>query len=71
MSTVTTLAQDCNVRSSQLSSFMHCPHTQERTAAEKRALVDELFDRYAAAVAKAPGDHGMDYVHAFMVIEKV
>ena len=35
------------------------------------AVVDELFARYAAEVAAAPADHAMDYVHAFVVIEKV
>ena len=34
-------------------------------------LVDLLFERYAAEVAKAPEDHAMDYVHAFVVVEKV
>lgn len=34
-------------------------------------VVDLLFDRYAAEVAKAPEDHAMDYVHAFVVVEKM
>lgn len=34
-------------------------------------VVDLLFDRYAEEVAKAPEDHAMDYVHAFVVLEKV
>eukprot|EP01043_Picozoa_sp_COSAG02_P062897 COSAG02_NODE_8792_length_2443_cov_2.902304_2_plen_399_part_00 len=34
-------------------------------------VVDMLFERYAVEVAKAPEDHAMDYVHAFVVLEKV
>jgi hypothetical protein len=41
-----------------------------RSAEEKAALVDELFDRYAALVAEAPEEHAMDYVHCYAVIEK-
>ena len=40
-----------------------------RGAAEKRGIVDELFTRYAAAVAASPADHGMDYVHSYLNVE--
>lgn len=42
-----------------------------RSPAERHALVDELFERYAQEVAKEPSAHGMDYVHAFLLLEKV
>lgn len=42
-----------------------------RAADEKAAIVDELFSRYAALVAKEPEHHGMDYVHCYAVVEKV
>lgn len=37
---------------------------------DRRAVVDELYSRYAAAAAAAPADHGMDYVHAYLNIER-
>ena len=45
--------------------------SDSRTSEEKANIVDELFQRYEKEVAKRPEDHGMDYVHAYMVIEKV
>jgi indole-3-acetate O-methyltransferase len=41
-----------------------------RPAAERAALVEELFRRYEDAVAAAPGDHAMDYLHVYMALEK-
>jgi hypothetical protein len=38
--------------------------------AERTAKVDELFRLYEEAVAMAPDDHGMDYVHAYIAMEK-
>jgi len=32
--------------------------------------VDELFKRYEIEIAKRPGDHGMDFISAFMVMKK-
>ena len=32
-------------------------------------MVDELFRRYKC-IAQHPADHGMDYVHGYMVLEK-
>lgn len=42
-----------------------------RTEDEKNKIVDTLFDRYAAEVAKDPSKHGMDYFHAYLVVEKI
>ena len=44
--------------------------SDSRTAEEKAKIVDEFFNRYETEVAKRPEDHGMDYVHAYMVIRK-
>ena len=41
-----------------------------RSEEEKDQIVDELYRRYEADVAAAPEDHGADYVHAYMWIEK-
>lgn len=38
--------------------------------AEATRMVDELFRRYKECVAQNPADHGMDYVHGYMVFEK-
>ncbi|XP_068686578.1 uncharacterized protein [Montipora foliosa] len=45
--------------------------SDSRTSEEKANIVEELFQRYEKEVAKRPEDHGMDYVHAYMVIEKI
>ena len=41
-----------------------------RSTTEKTKIVDEFFRRYEAEVAENPADHGMDFVHCFMFIEK-
>ena len=38
--------------------------------AEATRMVDELFRRYKECIAQNPADHGMDYVHGYMVLEK-
>jgi len=45
--------------------------SDSRSGAEKSRIVDELFDRYVAEVAKDPTRHAMDYVHCYLVIEKM
>ena len=44
--------------------------SEHRSPDEKADIVDEFFKRYENQVAKHPEDHGMDYVHAFLVIAK-
>ena len=44
--------------------------SEHRSPEEKAGIVDEFFKRYENLVAKNPADHGVDYVHAFMVIAK-
>ncbi|XP_013380231.1 probable S-adenosylmethionine-dependent methyltransferase At5g38100 [Lingula anatina] len=41
-----------------------------RSEEEKAAIVDKFFMKYERAVASAPEDHGMDYVHAYIDIER-
>jgi len=44
--------------------------SEHRSPDEKADIVDEFFKRYENQVVKHPEDHGMDYVHAFLVIAK-
>lgn len=41
-----------------------------RSPEEKARIVDELFQRYENEVSMCPEDHGLDFVTAYMVIEK-
>ena len=63
----------CFVTLSQLTGmFTICSSalSDSRSPEEKTNIVDEFFKRYENKVAKRPEDHGMDYVHAYIVIEK-
>jgi hypothetical protein len=42
----------------------------KRPVQERRELIDEYYDRYRQQVHASPEGHGMDYVHAYMVINK-
>lgn len=44
--------------------------SESRSPEEKDAIVDKFFKLYEDLVAKHPEDHGMDYVHAYIVIAK-
>ena len=44
--------------------------SDSRSPEEKERIVGELFQRYENEVALRPEDHGVDFVSAFMVIEK-
>ena len=41
-----------------------------RPEAERRALIEDYYATYAQQVREAPAGHGMDYVHAYMVISR-
>lgn len=41
-----------------------------RSGAEKKKLVDHLYDRYRQAIAAEPERHAMDYMHAYLHFEK-
>jgi hypothetical protein len=42
----------------------------KREAAERAAIVDEFYRRYYDDVIASPGQHRMDYVHAYLVCVK-
>ena len=42
-----------------------------RPAAERAQIIDLFYQRYAETVAAEPQQHGMDYVHCYLAIEKV
>lgn len=44
--------------------------SDNRSPEEKQKLVDEFYGRYADEIAEKPEDHGMDFVHAYIVIRK-
>jgi len=56
-------------RSWSNSTFMSALD-EKRTEMEKMKIVDMLFNRYEKLVAGHPQEFGMDYVHAFLVIQK-
>ena len=41
-----------------------------RPEAERRSIIEDYYDTYRNMVRDAPAGHGMDYVHAYMVISK-
>lgn len=43
----------------------------DRTTAERAAIVNEFYGRYQKRVAAAPQGHAMDYVHCYMICEKI
>ena len=44
--------------------------SESRTEEERRQIVDEFFQNIETKIAENPDKHAMDYVHAFIVIEK-
>ena len=42
-----------------------------RPDAERAGIVDLFYHRYEDAVAAAPAQHAMDYVHCYLAMEKV
>mmetsp|Transcript_33524 Transcript_33524/g.66233 ORF Transcript_33524/g.66233 Transcript_33524/m.66233 type:complete len:450 (-) Transcript_33524:291-1640(-) len=43
----------------------------ERSDEEKEQILEKFWKNYEDLVARNPEDHGMDYVHSYLVIEKV
>ncbi len=41
-----------------------------RPIAERREIIDAYYDDYEARVRSDPAGHGMDYVHAYMIVSK-
>ena len=42
-----------------------------RPVEQRRAIIDRFYDRYEALVCEAPEGHAMDYVHCYLIIEKI
>ncbi|NKC12821.1 MAG: SAM-dependent methyltransferase [Gammaproteobacteria bacterium] len=57
------------LRSWTQSTFMGGLNPQ-RDAGERATLIDRYYAAYAQRVLEEPEQHGMDYVHAYMVIRK-
>ncbi len=43
----------------------------DRTENEKASILEQFWANYEELVARCPEKHGMDYVHAYLIIEKV
>jgi hypothetical protein len=43
----------------------------ERSEEDKENIMTQFWENYISMVEKKPDDHGMDYVHAYIVLEKV
>lgn len=43
----------------------------ERSVEDRNRIVDLLFEKYRSAVEKNPQNHGMDYVHSHLHVEKL
>jgi hypothetical protein len=42
----------------------------ERSEEEKEQIMAQFWENYVSLVAEKPEDHGMDYVHVYLVLEK-
>lgn len=45
--------------------------SDDRTDQEKEDILEQFWTNYEELVAEAPEEHGMDYVHSYLVIEKI
>jgi len=52
------------------STFLSALST-ERSVKEREGIVDQVYEKYCHRVADEPGKFAMDYVHHYIVIEKV
>lgn len=44
--------------------------SEERGEQERRDIVDQFFGKYEQRISSEPEHHAMDYVHAYIVVEK-
>jgi len=44
--------------------------SEDRSAEDRQAIVDQFYDSYEAQVRAAPAGHGMDYVHIHLICSK-
>ena len=45
--------------------------SSDRRVEERREIIEDYYDTYKTMVRENPDGHGMDYVHAYMVISKL
>ncbi|OEU19039.1 S-adenosyl-L-methionine-dependent methyltransferase [Fragilariopsis cylindrus CCMP1102] len=45
--------------------------SDDKTDQEKEDILEQFWTNYEELVAEAPEEHGMDYVHSYLVIEKI
>lgn len=45
--------------------------TDDKTDDEKEKILEQFWGNYEELVAKSPESHGMDYVHSYLVVEKL
>ena len=45
--------------------------SESRPAKEREAIIERYYNTYQTIVASEPEQHGMDYVHAYMLIQKL
>ena len=45
--------------------------SEDRPVEERREIIEDYYNTYKTMVRESPDGHGMDYVHAYMVISKV
>jgi hypothetical protein len=57
------------LRSWTESTFMGAL-SPDRTLAERQTIIDRFYDTYEALVRDHPEGHGMDYVHAYLLIAR-
>ena len=46
-------------------------HTPDRPLKEREKIIHDYYKTYQKQVQESPELHRMDYVHAFIVIEKI
>ena len=54
-----------------LDSSSSTTKRKRRTDDEKEMIMDKFWDNYMSLVEQDPSSHGMDYVHAYLVLEKL
>jgi len=45
--------------------------SDDKTDEEKEKILEQFWSNYEALVAQSPETHGMDYVHSYLVVEKM
>jgi len=45
--------------------------SNDRPIEERREIIEDYYDTYKAMIPENPSGHGMDYVHAYLVISKI